>query len=78
MLMRTGLRVARRAAATRGFASKGDEFIPTEIEQATGRRGEEIEDFAVGAERFNRYTLFVETMGTKESPTLTTGSPPRP
>ena len=46
------------------------------IGATAGRRGEEVEDFQVGAERFNRYTLFVETMGTKENPTLIPSAEP--
>ena len=44
--------------------------IPDEMEHATGLRREELEDFKVGIERFNRSGLRVEKKGTKEDPTL--------
>jgi hypothetical protein len=44
--------------------------LPSDVEQATGMRKDELDEEAKGHERFNRSMLWVPTIGTKDDPTI--------
>ena len=44
--------------------------LPSDSEQATGLRKDELEEETKGNERFNRSMLWVPSIGTKDDPTL--------